>query len=173
LVFPGLSLGLGHIPRYFGGRKNSKASGKAEASAGVEAGRVVGPKHEGWLKSPAVRGRDRTLSRSCPAQKSKNFVSRPGTLRCAPCSFPPGSRKVAGPVSAPPVPVFAPLVEHSWTAVRRATAAAPPTETVFAELGRRARPAGLSIAGYLFLVAMLIFVALAARQIVSCGVPAQ
>ena len=64
-----------------------------------------------------------------------------------------------------------PLVEHSWTAVRHATAAAPPTETVFVELGRRARPAGLSIAGYLFLVAMLISVALAARRIVSCGRP--
>jgi hypothetical protein len=52
LVFSGLSLGLRGIPRYFGGRKNSKASGKAEASAGVEAGRVakverVGPNDGG------------------------------------------------------------------------------------------------------------------------------
>ena len=38
------------------------------------------------VRSPV---RDRTLSRSCPAPKSKNFVSRPGTLRYAPCSFPP------------------------------------------------------------------------------------
>src|ERR1019366_5312402 len=52
LVFPGLSLGLGRVPRYVGGRKNSKASGKAEASAGVEAvhgAKVerVGPKDGG------------------------------------------------------------------------------------------------------------------------------
>ena len=38
------------------------------------------------VRSPV---RDRTLSRSCPAPKSKNFVSRSGTLRYAPCSFPP------------------------------------------------------------------------------------
>src|ERR1017187_4430327 len=52
LVLLGPSLGLGPIPRYVGGRKNSKALGKAEARAGVEAGRVakverVGPKDGG------------------------------------------------------------------------------------------------------------------------------
>ena len=45
------------------------------------------PKAEAARARSPVRGR--TLSRSCPAPKSKNFVSRPGTLRCAPCSFPP------------------------------------------------------------------------------------
>ena len=35
LVLPGRSLGLGDTPRYFGGWKNSKAVGKAEARAGV------------------------------------------------------------------------------------------------------------------------------------------
>jgi hypothetical protein len=44
LVFPGRSLGLGRIPRYFGGRKKSKALGEDgddQDRAGVEAGRVV------------------------------------------------------------------------------------------------------------------------------------
>src|ERR1017187_8117908 len=47
--------------------------------------------------------RDKTVSCSCPAQKSKNFVSR-ARSRCASRLLPPGSRKVAGPVSASPAP---------------------------------------------------------------------
>src|ERR1039457_4344490 len=47
--------------------------------------------------------RDKTLSCSCPAQKSKNFVSRARSRSAAlRGSFRLGSRKVAGPVSAPP-----------------------------------------------------------------------
>src|ERR1019366_8055130 len=94
---------------------------------------------------------DKTASCSCLVQKSKNFVSRARNTPLRSVFLSAWEAKVSW-ARRPPAPVFAPLVEHSWTAVRHATAAAPPTETVFAELGRRARPAGLSIAGYLFLV---------------------
>ena len=52
MVLPGPSFGLGRIPRYVGGRKNSGALGEAEARAGVEAGLVakverVGPTYGG------------------------------------------------------------------------------------------------------------------------------
>ena len=93
---------------------------------------------------------DKTVSCSCPAPKSKNFVSRARNTPLRSVFLSAWEAKVSW-ACRPPAPVFAPLVEHSWTAVRHATGAAPPTETVFAELGRRARPAGLSIAGYLFL----------------------
>jgi hypothetical protein len=52
-----------------------KALGEAEASGGVEAGRV-GLKDGERVKAGWPVERDKTLSRSCLVQKSKNFVSR-------------------------------------------------------------------------------------------------
>ena len=86
LVFPGSSLGLGRIHRYVGGPEELEGV-RESCRARVEAVRGRTQKRRAArVRSPV---RDRTLSRSCPAPKSKNFVSRPGTLRYAPCSFPP------------------------------------------------------------------------------------
>jgi hypothetical protein len=80
LAFPGLFLGLRGTHRYVGGRKNSKALREAEARADVEAVRVAKVERVG-SKDEAVEAwwpvdHDKTLSRFCPVQKSKNFVSR-------------------------------------------------------------------------------------------------
>src|ERR1035437_3025369 len=78
-----------------------RAEGAARAS--VEAGRVAkvergGPKDEGSQK-PGGRW---TATRHCPVfvlpGRAKTSFPGPGTLRCAPCSCPPGRQKLAGPV---------------------------------------------------------------------------
>src|ERR1035441_10298256 len=117
LVLPAPSLGLVGIPMYVGGRKNSGALGEAEARAGVEAGRVakverVGPTYGGRQSRVAGGTRQDTVPFLCGPEEQKLRFQRPGTLRCAPCSFPPGRQELAGPfppVSGSAVPVALPL----------------------------------------------------------------
>ena len=124
------------------------------------------PKTEA-VEAPVAGDRDGTLSCSCPAQKSKNFVSRERNTPLRSVFLSAWECSARQRQSS----------RRSWSTPELPCGTQPPQRRqprlFFAELGRRARPAGLSIAGYLFLVAMLISVALAARRIVSCGVPAQ
>ena len=62
------------------GAGSTKALGEAEASAGVGPGAWLkssesDPKTEA-VEAPVAGDRDKTLSRFCQVQKSKNFVSR-------------------------------------------------------------------------------------------------
>src|ERR1022692_4949240 len=57
--------------------------------------------------------RDKTLSCSCLVSKRKNFVSRARTTPLRSVILPAsGSQRFAGPVSAPPAPVLAPMLER-------------------------------------------------------------
>src|ERR1035437_3025280 len=78
-------------------------NGEAAARASVEAGRVAkvergGPKDEA-SQEPGGRW---TATRHCPVfvlpGRAKTSFPGTGTLRCAPCSRPPGRQKLAGPV---------------------------------------------------------------------------
>ena len=81
--------------------------------AAVQSARSGSPFGRWWFRRPRHRtktGRrppgggpqqDTVLLLSCLEAQKLRF-QRPGPLRCAPWSFPPGVGKLAGPVSAPP-----------------------------------------------------------------------
>ena len=89
-------------------------------SAGAEPARLEAALPLGWAqpKTPAVKSEVPVtttghLSCSCPAAKSKNFVSRARTTALRSVVLPAWDlEELAGPVSTPPAPVLAPLLER-------------------------------------------------------------
>ena len=88
--------------RHFQVFRGRKGSGR---STGVQAGRVAKveraePKRRRRLKPGRRWPRQDTVPfLSCPEAQKLRF-QRPGTLRCAPCSFPPGLSKISSACSA-------------------------------------------------------------------------
>jgi hypothetical protein len=88
----------------------------AKASPGEVSGGAAGGEGKAKNTGRGERGAggcDRTLSCSCPAAKSKNFVSRARTTALRSVVLPAWDlEELAGPASTPPAPVLAPL----WSA---------------------------------------------------------
>jgi hypothetical protein len=112
--FLGLPLGLDLFPGMSGAGRTRRRSGKPRPAPVSRPGAWLkssesDPKTEA-VEAPVAGDRDGTLSCSCPAQKSKNFVSRERNtpLRSVFLS--------AWECSAPPAPVLAPLAVNGFRA---------------------------------------------------------